>query len=179
MKEIRFVSTTLLAWLGLAGLMGNLVTWRNWFNQGIMQHWSSAKEWTIAILLDWVPFHIPTSVLDYLMLGAISSSGYVVKGSEEYHEKYEHVPRLIRFGDEVLTFVASIPSRLVIALLWPWFIFNIVYSHLNDYHRTTASVEDVREMRRDVRTFARKVLWYAISFIPVLFVCSTLLYEFG
>ena len=68
---------TLLAWLGLAGLSDSILEWQTWFEQGIMQHWRSIKEWMIAVVLDWVPFNVKSWMIDYSTISAVVARSHL------------------------------------------------------------------------------------------------------
>ena len=169
-SPFAWIGLTLLAWLGLAGLADEFIEWQAWFEHGLMQHWRSVKEWSIAVLLDWVPFRVPGWFLDYALLGFI-----VMKSVLPFTELNAFV-MTARRGEGVIVDDRGNPidgfwGRLsvlgsfwfvciLVALLWPISIWQVILG------------KGAAEERK-------KLILNFVGFIPVLFVVSTLLYKFG
>ena len=178
---IRTIVVTALAWLGLAGLSDNIVEWQWWFEVGIMQHWRSVKEWVIAVLLDWVPFRVNPWMIDYVSIGSLTVGGMM----------RSLLPSLDKFdkGKEFTKRQKATSMPFVIAfffIVWP---INLVRALVGDDNPTN---KDRAAAERGVEQACRKMLRFEttlslrrslfrgfVLFIPILFVCSNLLYEFG
>ena len=197
-SALRKIIITALAWLGLAGFADSVVTWQNWFEIGIMQHWRSVKEWVVAILLWWMPFQVPTWIIDYLFIGTIFTRGY---SFDLFPVEFSPSPTILEY---ILTFLA-----------WPVvFLYRIFYDtrrlirEHNELKRATSLgysekwrrflrrhnaldalpdffddlKKDEERLERERRQYFSNLSNLVISFIgfiPFLFVTSTLLYEFG
>ena len=180
-----------LTCLGLAGLSDAIVDWQNWFEQGVMQHWRSVKAWVTAILLWWVPFRVPSWLIDYFVISAI-----VVRtspapkwnerwrfGPEDALEVYGYIPltwKLEWLMSHMLT-PQRLPATLVVFILWPLLLLVAIVevvrgkSFAPEYAEKTTAIEK----RRVTIAWLSRMGWAFVSFIPVLFVCSTVLYELG
>jgi len=179
----------MLAWLGLAGLSDAIVDWQTWFEQGVMQHWRSLKEWITAILLWWVPFRIPSWLIDYLVIGTIILR---TSGAPKWNENWRFGPEqaLAKYGyiplDWKLEWVMGhtftllrLPAIVVNWVIWPLVIIGLSIEAIrgkafSDEIKTTAS-----EKRRFMVVWLTRIIWQFVSFIPVIFVCSTVLYQHG
>ena len=176
--------TTVLALLGLAGLFDAIVEWQNWFDQGVMQHWRSVKEWMSAVLFWWVPFHIPRWVYDYAVIGLMLAR------AAQYHWQdgwSDRPPKLdARMSDTAKRadlFISHYTRRFPIILfshllLWPVMLAHAVIMVAMQYPHADSQADWMRQRSLYRRYFVRAAYTLA-AFIPVLFVCSTLLYELG
>lgn len=166
--------TTALAWLGLAGLSDAIIEWQHWFEQGVFQHWRSVKEWTIAVLLWWVPFKIPSVAIDYLVVGAI-----VVRAIPPRNWAIpDDTHPVSRWFDVFLSnLFLDLPQRIFLVLIWPVVIINSLAMIILDFPHDPD--EKKPRVRRHYMIWVRKMGVYFLGFIPFLFAVSTLLYDFG
>ncbi|MCL1629763.1 hypothetical protein M3N55_13580 [Roseibaca sp. V10] len=178
-----------LAWLGLAGMSDAIVTWQAWFDQGVMQHWRSVKEWLIAILLWWVPFQIPSWILDYFVIGAIVlrtsnaprwNENWRV-GPEQVQKMYGYIPltwKLEWIMSHTVT-LHRLPAIVLNFIFWPITILGLSIEAI----RGEAFAQEIKVpasvRRREMIAWQSRIAWCFLSFIPFLFLFSTVLYEHG
>ncbi|MEP1535136.1 MAG: hypothetical protein ABJX35_01605 [Hyphomicrobiales bacterium] len=74
----QVVVAVLLSWIGLAGLTDGVVQWKEWFELGWMVHWRAIKAVLIEYAFFWLPFEVPTYLIDYLTIGAVTARATVV-----------------------------------------------------------------------------------------------------
>ncbi|WBL34039.1 hypothetical protein O5O51_04880 [Sinirhodobacter sp. HNIBRBA609] len=186
-SPVRWLIMTALAWLGLAGLSDSIVVWQNWFEQGVMQHWNSTKEWIIAVLLWWVPFRVPSWLLDYLVISAIVIRSSPLPrwnenwrfGPEDAKQVYGFVPFRWKFEWAMSHVIFRWPKSLALSLLWPVAIPFLAVEAIRGKAFAPEIEFEPRDRRKVVSQWLNRIAWCFVSFIPVLFVCSTLLYEHG
>lgn len=155
----------LLSWLGLAGLSDAIVEWKNWFEIGVMTHWRDVKNW----LLQWVPFDIPSWVIDYTLLGLVYLRSVLVLDHVWANDEVEHDSdmegvsteskreRLRRWLDAfIIVFLALIS--------WPLLLLSSVIQGTK-FNETD---NEVRDSRRVLLVFLATL----VCFIPILFVLT-------
>jgi hypothetical protein len=173
--------------LGLAGLSDNIVEWQDWFEQGVMEHWRSVKEWTIAVLLWWLPFRVSSWCIDYFVISAIVlraspmprwNEGWTF-GPSQAREHCGRVPFSWKLEWAMSHIIQRVPYRVLIFFIWPIALPVLSIEALRG-RAFAAEVEiDADRRKRDIANWLTKIAWGGISFIPILFVCSNLLYEHG
>jgi len=169
---------TFLAWLGLAGLTDAVIEWQSWFEQGVLQHWSSVKEWIVAIPLGWLPFMVPTWFIDYLAVGGVFMRSLPQTRWERPPELDELQPKWMKRADILISEIfIGVPRRLIALIIWPVIIPNAVAMHLLNFPHN--SEEEKPLVRANYIGFYRRLIWCFVSFVPFLFVASTFLYKFG
>jgi len=190
----RSVLVTLLAWLGLAGLVDNVVEWQSWFDQGVLVHWQSVKAWISVVLLGWVPFDIPDWVFDYLLIGTIVArdawdkewqvpDGFVLKKAPL------HVQAMIWFSrrkQELPVFViraALWPISFLVIIISPWLPARNTEKEASFKLKDGTKPPPIIITRQDVKRRRLRSLmlttWSFVGFIPFLFLTSNVLYRFG
>lgn len=178
-----------LAWLGLAGMSDAIVDWQTWFEHGVMQHWRSVKEWVIAILLWWVPFRVPSWLIDYFVIGAI-----VVRtsnaprwnenwlfGPEQALQTYGYIPftcKLEWIMSHTLT-PTRLPAIVFSFTIWPITIIWLSIEAMRGEALSPAIKVPTSVRRREMIAWLFRISWCFVSFIPFLFLCSTVLYQHG
>lgn len=179
-----------LAWLGLAGMSDAIVTWQAWFEQGVMQHWRSLKEWVIAILLWWVPFQVPRWLLDYFLIGAIVMrtsnaprwNENWLFGPKQAQEEYGYIPftwKLEWTMSHTFTLM-RLPAIVLNFFIWPLTILGLSVEAIRGEAFSPAIVKvPPSERRLGMIAWLFRIAWCFISFIPFLFLCSTVLYQHG
>jgi hypothetical protein len=193
-RWLKPVLTTGLAWLGLAGLTDNIVEWQNWFEVGIMQHWRSVKTWIIAVLLDWVPFRVPSWGIDWLVVGSIHMRAAMLERIKILELKFVRPYETTR-SKVAFRVLAAALNTLWLLLFWPLPLGLNVYDFLNEYSREDQKMFSIIRRakgwerspywREDLANAVandstrRQIVSSIVLFIPILFVCSTVLYEFG
>ncbi|WP_171633190.1 hypothetical protein [Ruegeria sp. HKCCD6119] len=178
---------TALAWLGLAGLSDGVVEWKSWFEQGVMQHWRSVKEWITAVLLWWVPFRVPSWLIDYLVIAMIVVRTSPVPrwkenwrfGPEDAQEKYGYIPFTWKLEWAMSQVFIRWPRLALLFFSWPILFPLMTVEAIRGRAFAPEVNVDPKERRSKVIGWYRRISWSFISFIPVLFVCSTMLYEHG
>lgn len=170
---------TILAWLGLSGLVDNMLDWKDWFEFGVMEHWRSAKQWLIAIAFDWLPFRVRPWLIDYMIIGAITFRSMPKSRWTQSAEFRAIQPEWALKADLVLSelFIA-LPKKFIAAMLWPVIIVNAFLAEIIDYGPDVEAYV-VENWRSGNRLLLLRLIWYTTSFIPFLFLVSELLYEFG
>lgn len=168
---------TALAWLGLAGLSDAIVEWQAWFEQGVMQHWRSIKQWMIAVIFFWVPISIPSWLIDYFVVGIM------IRRSLPKIRWVGPVPSggscedIVVRNDIRLTLLLAHAGRFTCLMIWPLVIIHSIIMMVTDF--PWEKEEDRIIYRNNSWNVLTKLIWYLISFIPFLFVVSNLLYDFG
>jgi hypothetical protein len=177
----------LLAWLGLAGLSDNIVEWQDWFEQGVMDHWRSVKEWTIAVLLWWLPFRVPSWAIDYFVISVIVlraspmprwNEGWVF-GPPQAREHYGRIPFAWKLEWAMSHIIQRWPPRVLMFFTWPIALPLLSIEAILGRAFSKEVKIDAGQKRRAMARWLTRIAWCGISFIPVLFVCSTVLYEHG
>lgn len=126
---VKWTVVTLLSWLGLAGIADNVLEWQRWFDIGVLQHWTSIKVWVSVVLFSWLPFQIPSWILDYFAAGSV-----VARATHIDRERILLADANLRArlsvrqwaalvkeesDDEIIdTFAAEIPMDLKMRTLW-------------------------------------------------------------
>jgi hypothetical protein len=182
-SHLKLAVTTGLAWLGLAGLTDNILEWQSWFEQGVMEHWRSIKEWVIAVLLDWVPFRVQSWMIDYLAISGVVARSHLRTDMEAWREKGMSRKRLL-----FLTPIATAGYLF----LWPFSVLSAVLNTPHDLgwirrdsqdldpgESLTPMQEQLRSSRPLLKRSRGELRLAVLGFIPVVFVSSTLLYRFG
>ncbi|WP_162652128.1 hypothetical protein [Lentilitoribacter sp. Alg239-R112] len=155
-----------LSWLGLAGLSDSIVTWQVWFEHGIMQHWRELKQMFIDHLLFWTPWQIPTEILDYLVIGAVFARAFFT-----VIWRFE-APDTGNFKTDVREWLNIALLCIGVTFVWP--IFPVVLAAaLTGF--MGVGIGDKSKIALAVKLIGGTFL----TFIPVLFVVSTLLSDFG
>ncbi|MAE90026.1 MAG: hypothetical protein CMI67_10620 [Pelagibaca sp.] len=167
-----------LAWLGLAGFSDAVIEWQTWFDQGVMQHWISVKEWIVAVFLDWVPFEVPSWSIDYIVLGGIVMRSLPKTTWNRPIELDERQPKWMKKADFILSdiFIAW-PKNILLSVVWPIIIPHTIAMYMLDFPHDSA--ERKPSAQAAYRATFLRLLWYTVSFIPFLFVTSNLLYSYG
>lgn len=180
---------TMLTWLGLAGLSDEIVEWQAWFEQGVMQHWRSIKEWVIAILFWWVPFRVPSWLIDYFVVGAIVfRAGGAVKWNENWRygperalAEYGYIPlhwRIEWLMSHTLT-LSRFPAHVIFVFIWPLAFLMMIAEAIRGRAFSPKITASANEKRRHMIVWLTRIIWQFVGFIPVLFACSTVLYKLG
>ena len=164
---MRNLVTILLAWLGLAGLSENIVEWQNWFQVGILTHWTALKD----ALLGLLPFHVPSALIDYCVIGGMMMKSFL---SRIPRGAIREMADMSRLRDErpdepawmlrmkVVGGYLGIGVHLAfLILLWPL--------HLLSYLRW--ALRGDAESKGILKHFGLLL----VTFIPFLFVCSNIL----
>ena len=184
-----WIVVTMLAWLGLAGLSDAIVEWQTWFEQGLMQHWRSVKEWVIAILLWWVPFRVPSWLIDYFVVATIvvrtsESPKWNERwrfGPEDALEVYGYIPLTLKL--EWLMSHTFTPHRLpaiaVFFIFWPFLLLLAMVEAIRGKAFAPEVKISASEKRRKTVAWFSRMAWCFVGFLPILFVCSTVLYQHG
>ena len=184
---MRWVIMTLLAWLGLAGLSDNIVEWLDWFEQGVMEHWRSVKEWTIAVLLWWLPFRVPSWAIDYLVISAIVlrasptprwNEGWDF-GPSQAREYYGRIPFAWKLEWAMSHVIQRWPRAVLLFFSWPLFLPFGFIEAIRGRAFANEIEYDASQVRSAMVGWLTKIAWVGMSFVPVLFVCSTVLYKHG
>ena len=165
---LREAITYFFACLGLAGLSDNIVEWQDWFQHGILAHWTAFKAAITGIL----PFPIPGFLLDYLVIGAlhVQSSMMMVKDwstALRPDESFRALPWVSRIFATVIAVVVFAFITLAQMLLWPWRMFLILLF--------ATDAQAPPETRRAHWQLLWNFAYLLIAFVPFLFVCSNLL----
>ena len=192
-SKITYALAIFLSWLGLAGIADNFVERRDWFEVGIMQHWRFFKGWLIYNVFWWLPFAVPSWVIDYFCIGVVvfRSSlhafvfGFVTKEQDvEYASHASGVSKQLaktRAMAQVVV-VATLASAFL-SLFWPLVAPLIFYgAHLNEQpSENSASMIAINSdgelvlFTTDFYRRTRKLILVAIGlFIPALFLFSDL-----
>ena len=181
--------TILLAWLGLAGLSDAVVDWQTWFEQGLMQHWRSVKEWVIAIFLWWVPFRVPSWWIDYFVIGTICIrtsnapkwNENWLYGPKQAQEEYGYIPLTWKLEWTMShTFTLSrLPAIVSIFMIWPIAILMLSVEAIRGRAFSSVDKMPTNVRRREMIAWLLRITWCFVCFIPFLFVCSTVLYQHG
>ena len=173
--------------LGLAGLSDSIIDWQVWFEQGVMNHWRSLKAWIIAVILWWVPFHVPSWFLDYSIISAVvTRSSPIPKwnehwryGPDEALRDYGRIPLHWKLEWLMSHFLLRSYKVVLLFLAWPIALPVLCIEAIRGSAFAKDIVMEKRERRVETSRWLTRILGYAAGFIPVLFVCSTILYEHG
>lgn len=196
---VRWLITTFLAWLGLAGFVDGLVEWRYWFEQGVMVHWSSVKAWFAVVIFGWMPFEIPSRLIDYLTLGAVYAYGVsdIEFGPRAFVPRSPDGKLLLRkrLKGYLGAFTSATLGRLPIIILWPYLLVVMTITTLVAPSGDQQIMLPARillggrvlpahsinqdDLRRKNWEFLGKLLLTYLGFIPFLFLVSNVLYQFG
>lgn len=60
--------TMILGWIALAGLADNLVTWKDWFEYGFMEHWRNLKAFLGLSIFGLIDRDVPRYYFEYILL---------------------------------------------------------------------------------------------------------------
>ncbi|WP_149774271.1 hypothetical protein [Ruegeria intermedia] len=178
---------TVLAWLGLAGLSDAIVEWQNWFEQGVMEHWRSVKEWTIAVLLWWMPFRVPSWLIDYSIISIIVvRTSPIPSWDENWHfgpedalEEYGFIPFSWKIEWAMSQVFIRWPRRVFLFLTWPVAIPFLSIEAIRGKAFAPEIEIDPNDRRSEMVNWLSRIAWCFVSFIPFLFVCSNVLYAHG
>jgi hypothetical protein len=165
---IKVFIVTILAWLGLAGLSDNMIEWRDWFETGFMQHWRSIKYWLSYNLFAWIRIELPTWVFDWLLLGVIFTRSIIVADTT--------ARPLYKFKKKELAAVAVYVLCGPLTPVLYYFTYRITLGLVRQSERQSELEPALLRARNH---WLVVVCFSLLGFIPFVFVCSTLLYEFG
>ena len=96
----------------LPGVVDDLVSWKEWFEAGWMQHWRFLKSWLLENGFWWAPFHAPRGLVEYLVLGAVVMRSFATANKNVSW----------RGADNLLAFLA-------IFLIWPIYVLGLLYGY--------------------------------------------------
>lgn len=182
---VGWLIMTLLAWLGLAGLSDAIVEWQDWFEQDVMEHWRFVKGWVITRLLWWMPFIVPSWFIDYLVISMIVVRTSPIPrwnehwrfGPEEAMETYGYIPFTWKMEWVMSHVFMRFPRLVLLFLMWPialpWLLIEVITGKM------LATDIDLRKRRSAMVIWLIGIAWCFVSFIPVLFALSTVLYKHG
>jgi hypothetical protein len=178
---------TIIAWLSLAGLSDGIVDWRIWFEQGVMQHWRSVKEWVIAVLLWWVPFRVPSWLIDYFVLASlVIRTSPMPKWNENWRvgpaeivEEFGYIPFIWKMEWAISHLFQRWPGVILVFIIWPVCLLFLLIEAIRGKAFAPEVETPPNQMRGRMFGWLSRILWCFISFVPVLFVVSTVLYEHG
>lgn len=184
---LGWLMVTMLAWLGLAGLSDAIVEWQRWFEQGIMQHWRSVKEWAIAVLLWWVPFRVPSWVLDYSIISVIVTRASPVPrwnehwnfGPADARAEYGYIPFRWKLEWAMSQVFIRWPRIILVFLTWPLALPLLTVEAIRGRAFAPEVPFDRNDKRQAIVNWYKRIAWCFVSFIPILFACSTVLYTHG
>ncbi|MFG6524513.1 hypothetical protein [Sulfitobacter sp. M23508] len=171
-----------LSWLGLAGFSDNLVEWRDWFDVGVMEHWRAVKFWLTETFLFWIPFNVPSWVIDYCVLGCVFMRPYILHTTKRSGESADELMRKQRLeqvkrGEKVTPYVvqhqSGIPVLWVFAslLFWPVVLIGEIRDYISNSIRGIESPQSI--------TIFKITIISIVSFIPILFVATDLIETFA
>lgn len=184
---VRWLIMTLLAWLGLAGLSDAIVEWQDWFEQDVMEHWRFVKGWVITRLLWWVPFIVPSWFIDYLVISMIVVRTSPIPrwnehwrfGPAEAMETYGYIPFTWKMEWVMSHVFMRFPRLVLLFLMWPIALSLLLIEVITGKTLATDLDLDLRKRRSAMVSWLIGIVWCFVSFIPVLFALSTVLYKHG
>lgn len=164
----------LLSWIGLAGLADNIVEWQQWFEIGIIQHWRFTKAWATETCFYWLPFPIPSWLIDYSVLGSIYIRAYSYNISQKAADEY----RTELSQSETSHFSIYDHSNHTAV----WFIGNFAVWPVSLLLVLVDAFLDVtaRPHRHSPQTFAtiKKFILSVFAIIPILFLATDFIKTF-
>lgn len=82
--------------LTLPGIVDGVVTWKEWFEFGWMEHWRSVKHWLHQNLFVYSPVPVPSWLPEYFLLGSTFVRSFLTGLPDAFEEFYKH-PALLVF----------------------------------------------------------------------------------
>jgi hypothetical protein len=158
-----------LSWLGFAGFADNMFEWREWFEIGVMEHWRAVKMWITKTVLFWVPFSVPSWVVDYLLLGGVFLRPYTLQTSQKAQANAEKEMRGRRVRSYTTQHRSGLPVIWAIPtlLFWPIVLFDEVKDLLSNKLKGSENPQ--------VEAMLKMLLVSLISFILLLFVVTDII----
>lgn len=165
--------TMFLAWLGLAGFADNLLEWREWFEVGIMEHWRAVKFWMTETLLFWIPFDVPSWVVDYLLLGGVFVRPHILQSNQKAEARALDEMRRQKVKTYVVQRQTGIPLVWIVPtlLFWPVVFFDDAKDLISN------RISGVRNPQ--IEATLKMFLMSIIYFLPLLFVATDVIGTLG
>ncbi len=138
-----------------------------------MEHWRVVKLWITGTFLFWVPYSVPSWVVDYFLLGGVFIRPYALHNTKKSEDRAAEGMREQKVNAYTVKHQAGIPLVWIIPslLFWPVVFFDEVKDFLFDR---------IRGFKNPQTEATFKMFFISvISFLPLLFVTTDLIGTFG